>query len=434
MDLNQAKDLCERARTHAVVDDYVGVIQNLESIPPQVRGRPEIATTWNSLYAWAMKQHGLRIFKDFVNYLLWNAQPSLALRVLEECVPASIEEQAELRLMQRELKGRLPHLEGWEEYKKAYDELPPEIFHTPAEMREGVMAAGRARALLRWVKEQPLEGPPIGYCSIGCQDAIMETAALEANPRLVLTVCDVSENASKAVRELVQRFTQRVSIHRIQRHLTDWPVHPGVGDSNSKFDLVSIFEVIEHVPETVHVLAALNHMLRDGGTLLLSTPVADRWVESILTQKAPDFYAHVRAFSPLRLWYLLRQSGFSGTLNATDGTSIFLAEVKKTGHPLHYGVEKLSQEGVPPNPGDLYWRRLAIVAPQVDSSNQTLATCAANFARSLEFDDVTVYTQLKPTPDGSILHGDGITFWRDSNEFDPQAKNGRVVYFQGGSS
>jgi len=94
-----------------------------------------------------------------------------------------------------------------------------------------------------------------------------------------------------------------------------------LGD-DAKFDLVTAFEVIEHIEDDAAALAAWSSRLRPGGWVLLSVPAYQRRYSY-----ADELVGHFRRYDPPAMETLLRDGGF------TDVT------LRQYGMPLGYLLE-----------------------------------------------------------------------------------------------
>jgi SAM-dependent methyltransferase len=74
----------------------------------------------------------------------------------------------------------------------------------------------------------------------------------------------------------------------------------------ASFDMVGIFEVLEHVDRDVHLLSELARITKPGGILAASVPLAMRyWTQW------DEFAGHVRRYEPSELREKLADAGFT---------------------------------------------------------------------------------------------------------------------------
>jgi ubiquinone/menaquinone biosynthesis C-methylase UbiE len=122
----------------------------------------------------------------------------------------------------------------------------------------------------------------------------------------------------------------QVALDRAKRRLPDArlvlvePDEP-LPFADNEFDLVSCIETIEHVRDVQLELSEIRRVLRPGGRLALTTPVASRWRVLVRGLEHP-FSPHVRAFSRSSLRAVLEAMGFQVLeLDAAKGTLMVLA-------------------------------------------------------------------------------------------------------------
>lgn len=93
------------------------------------------------------------------------------------------------------------------------------------------------------------------------------------------------------------------------------------------FDVVWLGEVLEHVVDTVLLLAEIRRVLRFGGTLLITTPAHGRVRTAVLALRPGGLERHfdpradhLRFYTARSLAAVLRDAGFPDvTVQATDG-------------------------------------------------------------------------------------------------------------------
>jgi ubiquinone/menaquinone biosynthesis C-methylase UbiE len=102
------------------------------------------------------------------------------------------------------------------------------------------------------------------------------------------------------------------------------PDHP-LPFEDSEFDLVVCAETLEHVRDVQLELSEIRRVLRPGGTLALTTPLASRRRVLFRGLEHP-FSPHLRAFSRRSLRTILETMGFQVVgLEARKGTLLALA-------------------------------------------------------------------------------------------------------------
>jgi ubiquinone/menaquinone biosynthesis C-methylase UbiE len=95
--------------------------------------------------------------------------------------------------------------------------------------------------------------------------------------------------------------------------------------ADNEFDLVTCIETLEHVRDVQLALSEIRRVLRPGGRLALTTPVASRWRVLFRGMEHP-FSPHIRAFSRRSLRTTLETMGFQVLeLDTSHGTLFALA-------------------------------------------------------------------------------------------------------------
>ncbi|MBP1647571.1 MAG: putative SAM-dependent methyltransferase [Bacteroidetes bacterium] len=120
--------------------------------------------------------------------------------------------------------------------------------------------------------------------------------------------------------------------------------------AEGSMDVVTMFDVIEHIPDPRATLREIRRILRPGGALVLQTPNADGFGARVLYRSRsmivqPD--AHLILFSPSGIRRMLEQEGFdvarlsthslSGTLRSYAAT-VLRRSVKKVLKAMNYNV------------------------------------------------------------------------------------------------
>ncbi len=99
--------------------------------------------------------------------------------------------------------------------------------------------------------------------------------------------------------------------------VTDGDIH-AVSAAPGSFDTITMFDVIEHVPDPMRDLAAIHRLLKPGGTFVVSTPNIDGIFPrlSLKVAKALDYWPHpepphhLYQFSVKTLSVMLEKAGF----------------------------------------------------------------------------------------------------------------------------
>ena len=68
----------------------------------------------------------------------------------------------------------------------------------------------------------------------------------------------------------------------VPTHLADRivrePLESYAKSANRKFDVITIWHVLEHLPDPVRALSQMYDLLEDGGTLIIAVPTSDGWL------------------------------------------------------------------------------------------------------------------------------------------------------------
>lgn len=127
------------------------------------------------------------------------------------------------------------------------------------------------------------------YLDIGCGGGIFAESAA----RLPNTACVTAIDPSTKVLSVAQEHARRdpllhpsnpaSTLNYKQATIEDLPIPANAGKSTEGYDVVSLFEVIEHVPDPWSFLATVEKQVKPGGWLVLSTIA--RTITSFLTTK-----------------------------------------------------------------------------------------------------------------------------------------------------
>lgn len=105
-----------------------------------------------------------------------------------------------------------------------------------------------------------------------------------------------------------------------------------------KFDIITLWDVIEHLPNPHSFMNFIRKFLKEDGIIALGTPNIESFAAKILKEKYPHLIRmHVCLYSPKTIEILLKQYGFSIIHYSTYGriypVSYFFERIK-TGFPV----------------------------------------------------------------------------------------------------
>jgi len=138
-------------------------------------------------------------------------------------------------------------------------------------------------------------GCALGYFLRLCDDIGCDTYGL-----------DISEYA---ISHAKKQTKAKLYIHDVNKGLPMFP--------NDMFDLVILFDIIEHLDSPLLSLRHIRRALKIGGKLIITTPnlnAIDRILRRILRKEETWYgfadYTHVNLFTPLSLRFLVVRAGF----------------------------------------------------------------------------------------------------------------------------
>ncbi|MEM8530593.1 MAG: class I SAM-dependent methyltransferase [Chloroflexota bacterium] len=88
-----------------------------------------------------------------------------------------------------------------------------------------------------------------------------------------------------------------------------------LGFPSESFDVVTLWEVIEHLPDPRQTLIEIHRVLKPGGRLILSTPNGASWPAHLLHKYwcSWEVPRHLQVFTPTTLAHLFQETGFGST-------------------------------------------------------------------------------------------------------------------------
>ena len=123
-------------------------------------------------------------------------------------------------------------------------------------------------------------------------------------------------------------------------------IHVGLVEAlpipHESFDLITNFEVIEHISDPLPLLKACHDLLRPGGVLVIGTGNVDSFTFSAIGTKWDFMYphtGHINFYSTSSLAQLTSSNGFRVAKVLTSAVSLSSREQT---HPLKYRILKLA--------------------------------------------------------------------------------------------
>jgi 2-polyprenyl-3-methyl-5-hydroxy-6-metoxy-1,4-benzoquinol methylase len=165
----------------------------------------------------------------------------------------------------------------------------------PGDLNTSIPRERTAEYYYRWLKKYV---PPKGnLLEVGCATGISLKVA-RGHGWKVYGV-EVNGSAAMIAKNILKEDVVRVG------HLNDAMFPDGF------FSLVTLFDVIEHIPHPMEFMATLHKKIAPGGSIFFLTPNIDTASFRMLREKWPHFVAeHLLLYSPRSLDRLLKESGF----------------------------------------------------------------------------------------------------------------------------
>lgn len=174
------------------------------------------------------------------------------------------------------------------EMKKHY----PDFFYSYAEFPDGMPPAFLWR--LRQIESRKKDGKLL---DVGCGDGFFLVFSLQRGWDVYgLDTCPGAVQAAK------EKLGERVSLNTLKR----------ASYASDFFDVVSLFEVLEHLPNPMDHLLEIRRILQPGGWVCLSVPnfaSLERWVFG-KWWVGLDAPRHLQQFTPESLQSFLERAGF----------------------------------------------------------------------------------------------------------------------------
>lgn len=162
---------------------------------------------------------------------------------------------------------------------------------------------GRLEACIRLAKKIGIKNKTI--LDVGCSNGWFCRVALDAGAKQVYAIEPDSNKLKEAKKSAPKANIQKGVAGKLEY-------------SKNKFDLVTLLDVIEHIPvdSEIEVLNEINRVLKPKGHLLISTPY-----QNLISQICdPAWYFGHRHYSKEKLEDFLIQTGFKVNFIATYGS------------------------------------------------------------------------------------------------------------------
>lgn len=223
-----------------------------------------------------------------VRDLIACSQPLKALEILSQR-PVGLEDAPHLNALQVRLEAALAHAFSFEEFRARYSVpiyLSTHPLHgTPrAAMLADTVAKARPRKML----------------AIGGNDFVLERRALDAVPEMEMTAAELAASADSILSDLALDYPGRIRRH-LMSDFYDW------APAGEQFDLIVLFEVLEHLPDPEAAAARLAKLTAPGGVVLISVPSGLKYAadESVIDNA---WFSHLHAFTTKTLAETLQVS------------------------------------------------------------------------------------------------------------------------------
>lgn len=250
---------------------------------------------------------------DYVKTLLSCQQPQKALSILDWGVPVGLENSKALGELRAKVRAGLAHTESFRKYLELYDvEIVPGVVDISVETIRG-------RAAIEMFKTLP---PNPRVLAIGPYEGRLERLLLESRPDAKVTMCELGSNFGTIFLEQFQAdFPGRVT-RRKMTDFYDW----GTPDDVGSYDLIMMFEVLEHLPSDQGGLFHLNKLVEKHGVVMISVPVGHKYIEP--ERINDEKYGHVRAYSEFTLRGVL-EDYFDEVVIAEGSDRTYVATCRK---------------------------------------------------------------------------------------------------------
>jgi ubiquinone/menaquinone biosynthesis C-methylase UbiE len=184
------------------------------------------------------------------------------------------------------------------------DFFDPEKFKQLAALEDANFWFQARNELILWVLQHYFINP-LRYAEIGCGTGYVLRAVEQAHPDVEIVGTELFVEGLKYASQRCKRAKL------VQLDARQIPYH-------NQFDLVGIFDVLEHIEDDERVLEQIYASLIYGGGVLITVP-QHRWLWSAVDEAA----CHVRRYSARELERKVKAAGFE-VLRSTSFVSLLL--------------------------------------------------------------------------------------------------------------
>lgn len=238
---------------------------------------------------------GARALLELREVLIRHDEGAKALMLMEECVPYVCQSRRDVQQATADTRQMYMHLQGSDEMRDYYKANPHD---QPFEKQYGL---GDAKEALRIPRFNLLQANlpvaradrSVRMLDLACNDGILGAALVESGRSDVLyDGVDLDERCIERAKERDEALRGLGGLGRFaccDLHQASITFEPG------SYDVVCLFEVIEHALDPVAAVAAAWAMVKPGGHLWMSTPCGAMEAGELPNWDRVERKGHVRA-------------------------------------------------------------------------------------------------------------------------------------------
>ena len=165
------------------------------------------------------------------------------------------------------------------------------------------MKIAHFRARMEWMRPHLGQGSggagPRQLLDVGCACGYFLEVAVDEG--FEVQGLEFSPNAIAAARPDIRAKILNARVDSLDAH------------HEARYDVITAFDIIEHLDKPLEFLASARRLLRPGGHLVISTPDADHWLRPLMASRWPMLQPmqHLTLFSHRSLRLALEGAGFS---------------------------------------------------------------------------------------------------------------------------